>query len=193
MRAKPRWGLARLAVSKRERGLGCSLRKMEFDDRRGGRRPLADNGYDARLPVVSCNSFCGRDRCFRPSPWTRIDMPRNSVRYEVSLPSGNRRKRHREPGCSESVVVGGQGRGLPREIAFVRMVGVPTRRKNESVVRHTLRDVEGHIVVAGCPQAEALVENKKKTLLPLSPKFASCTATLGSGIFRLLTLQLMRA
>ena len=33
----------------------------------------------------------------------------------------------------------------------------------------------------------------KKTLLPLSPKFATCTATLVSGIFRLLTLQLMRA
>ena len=85
----------------------------------------------------------------------------------------------------------GRGRGRPGEIAFVCMVGMPTPRKNESVVRHKLRDVEGHVVVAGCTQA--LVDNFKKTLLSLSPNFASCTATLVSGIFRLLTLQLMRA
>ena len=47
------------------------------------------------------------------------------------------------------------------------MVGMPTPRKNESVVRHKLRDVEGHVVVAGCTQA--LVDNFKKTLLSLSP------------------------
>ena len=159
------------------------MRKIEFDDRRVGRRPLADSGYDDALPIVSCNSFCGRDRCFCSGPWTRVVIQRNSVRCEMSLPSRNRRKRHREPGWQWVLLVGGDGSARKRVVwkPYVHMVDVQTGYQNKSVMRHTLRAIS-----SACRRPQ--VDNKK-TL----PTFASYTATLVSGIFRLLTLQLMRA